>query len=411
MHQTDIVIIGAGAAGLAAAQRLRGEDCSSVVLEARARAGGRGWTVTDTVFGCPLDLGCGWLHSADENEFVAIADARGLTVDRSMPPWGKQSGGLGFKANELQEFRAAQMRFWERADAAGDDKPDRPASTLLEEGSRWNGLLNAISSYINGVELDHVSVRDFSNYRDTEVNWRIREGYGALIASLGTGLDIRYETPANLIDHSGTRLRIETPSGVLQARAAIITAPSPLIAREALRFTPALPDKLSAVHALPLGLADKVFLRTQRPEDFPVDGHLYGANDRAEIASFNLRPLGRPLIEAYFGGAYAQALEQQGEAAFVAAAIDQLASLMGNDIRSRLTPVRTTAWASDPWACGSYSYARVGQADARAALAAPHEDRLFFAGEACSVQDFSTAHGAYRTGIVAAEAALRALAQ
>ena len=409
MHEVDITIIGAGAAGLAAAYRLRAEAVSVVVLEARDRAGGRAWTIHDPITDLPLDLGCGWLHSANENEWAQMAPERGFAVDRSPPPWGKQSGGRGFAAEELQEFRATRARFWERADAAAHVDPDRAAATLLENGNRWNGLIDATSTYINGVELAQLSLRDFGRYRDTEVNWRVREGYGALIASTADD-DIRFETPVTHIDHAGARLRIETGRGVVSARAAIVAVPPTILADETLRFSPALPEKVDAARALPLGLADKLFLRTEKPEEFPSDGHLYGATDRTETGSYNLRPLGRPLIEGYFGGAFARALEAEGEAGFAAVALDQLAALFGGDIRTRLTPIVATAWDRDSWARGSYSYAKVGEADARGRLAQPVEERLFFAGEACSRHDFSTAHGAYRTGIAAAECALAALA-
>jgi len=89
-------------------------------------------------------------------------------------------------------------------------------------------------------------------------------------------------------------------------------------------------------------------------------------------------------------------------------AIEQLCSALGNDIRKRLTPIAESAWARDPWSLGSYSYGSRGAAAARAALAAPVDGRLFFAGEHCSPHDFSTAHGAYRTGMRAAEEAIRA---
>jgi monoamine oxidase len=411
MTEIDIAIIGAGAAGLAAGQRLKDAQVSALLLEARDRIGGRGWTIRDPMSDLPMDMGCGWLHSADANEWAQIAPARGFTIDRSAPPWGKQSGGRGFTQQELKDFRAARTRFWERADAAADIKPDCAAATLLESGNRWNALIDATSTYINGVELEQLSLRDYGRYHDTDVNWRVREGYGALIASIGAELDIRCETPVTRIDHTGARLRIETSHGVVSARAAIVTVPPTLIADETLRFVPQLPEKLKAAHALPLGLADKLFLRIHNLDDFPSDGHLYGAIDRVDTGSYNLRPLGRPLIESYFGGAFARALEAEGGAGFAAVALDQLASLFGGDIRKRLTPVAATGWDRDPWARGSYSYARVGQAEARTALALPVEDRLFFAGEACSRHDFSTAHGAYRTGIAAADAALAALAE
>jgi monoamine oxidase len=173
-----------------------------------------------------------------------------------------------------------------------------------------------------------------------------------------------------------------------------------------LRFHPALPDKIGAAAALPLGLADKLYLRLDQADEFPKDSHLYGAIDRVGTGSYHLRPFGRPLIECYFGGRLARDLEAGGETAFAAFAADELASLLGGAIRKRLHPIAASAWARDAHARGSYSHALPGHADARRTLAEPVEGRLFFAGEACSVHDFSTAHGAYRSGIAAADAAV-----
>jgi monoamine oxidase len=181
-----------------------------------------------------------------------------------------------------------------------------------------------------------------------------------------------------------------------------------VLACEALRIEPTLPDKLEAAHALPLGLADKVFLRIDEPHDFPAEARLFGATDRVATASYHLRPFGRPVIEGYFGGRFAEELEDKD--ALAAFAIEQIAGLLGETMRKRLQPLAASAWRRDPFARGSYSYARIGHADARAALAASIDDRLFFAGEACSRHDFSTAHGAFRTGIRAADEVVSALA-
>ncbi len=117
------------------------------------------------------------------------------------------------------------------------------------------------------------------------------------------------------------------------------------------------------------------------------------------------------MIECYFGGALARDLEQEGGDAFARLAIDQIAAHLGADIRKRLKPIFGSAWGRDPYALGAYSYARPGDAGARPLLAASVDDRLFFAGEACSVNDYSTAHGAYRTGETAADEILRLFAK
>jgi len=262
---------------------------------------------------------------------------------------------------------------------------------------------------MNGVEWNRVSVRDVGNYHDSGVNWRIAEGYSSLMDALAAGLDMTLECPARLIDHSGPQVRVETPRGDLRARAVIVTVPTGVLAAGGLRFHPMLPDKADVAARLPLGLADKVYLRLDGAEEFPKDSHLYGAFDRAGTGTYHLRPFGRPLIEAYFAGQCARDLEAEGEAAFAGFAISELAALLGDGIRKRLRPVAATAWERDPYAMGSYSYALPGHAGARLTLAAPVDGRVFFAGEACMVHDFSTAHGAWRSGIAAAEAVIAAL--
>jgi monoamine oxidase len=408
MTDHDVIVIGAGAAGLSAARRLAGAGLAVRLIESRDRVGGRAWTAHDPS-GLPIELGCAWLHSADENELSDIAVQSSLTVDKSLPPWRTQMGNIGFPVAEQADFRAALGRLFARLDEAGEAEADQPGDRLLEPGNRWNPLLNATSTYINGVELDQLSVHDFFRYRDTGVNWRITEGYGRLMAAMAGGLDIVLDCPVTLIDHTGALVRMETARGDLCARSVIVTVPTDVLSAGALRFRPALPDKIEAAAKLPLGLADKLYLRLDNAEEFPKDSHLYCALDTSRTGSYHVRPFGRPLIEVYFGGRFARELEDEGEAAFASFAFDQLASLLGGAIRKRLHPIAATAWARDPFARGSYSHAKPGHADARAVLAAPVDARLFFAGEACSVHGFSTAHGAYRSGLAAADEVIAVL--
>ena len=408
MTNPDVIVIGAGAAGLAAARRLAAAGVTVRIVEARNRVGGRAWTVRSPS-GLPMELGCAWLHSANENELSTLALRSGLTIDKTLPPWRTQINNVGFAPGDQADFRAALGRLFARLDEAGETEGDQSADRLLDLGSRWNPLLNATSTYMNGVELDELSVHDFWRYHDTGVNWRIAEGYSALMEALASGLNITFECPASLIDHSGPQVRIETPRGDVRACAAIVTVPTDVLTAGDLRFHPALPDKIAAAAVLPLGLADKLYLGLDGPEEFPKDSHLYGALDSVRTGSYHVRPFGRPLIEVYFGGRFARELEAQGEAAFASFAIGQLASLLGEGMRKRLHPIAATAWGRDPFARGSYSHATPGHADARSVLIAPVNGRLFFAGEACMVHDFSTAHGAYRSGVKAAEAVIAAV--
>jgi monoamine oxidase len=404
--ETEVVIIGAGAAGIAAARRLHDAGVDCLLLEARERLGGRAHT--SVIAGHPLDLGCGWLHSADVNPWTEIAVRQGKTVDKTPPPWMRPMPQPKFSVDEQREFREASNAFFKRVDEAGRQEPDRPASDCLETGSRWNPLIGALSTYIAGAEPELVSMRDFERYKDTEVNWRVVEGYGALIAAHAQGVPTALGCEVTRIDHSGRRLRIETTKGAISAAQAIVALPSAVIAQNENLFSPSLPAKTDAANGLPLGLADKLFMALDGAEDFAPDSRLYGATDRTETATYHVRPFGRPLIEAYFGGRNARALEQGGERAFFDFAAGQLTDLLGSSFVKRIRPVGVHPWAADRFARGSYSYATPGHADDRAQLAAPVEGRLFFAGEACSLEYFTTAQGAFLTGADAAEAILAA---
>ncbi len=404
---TEVVIVGGGAAGIAAGRRLTGAGVDCLLVEARPRLGGRAWTVGDgSAF--PIDLGCGWLHSADRNPWTQIAKAQGCSIDRMPPPWTRASVPIGFPLSEQTGFLEALRKFLERLGSLAEGAPDRPAAAFLEPLGRWNNLINAVGTYMSGAELDRVSARDFSRYHDSGVNWRVVEGYGAVIATHGAGLPVVLDCPVRRIDHSGRRLRVETAGGTITADAAIITLPSGLLAEAQLRFTPDLHEKTEAAAGLPLGLADKLFLSLFDADEFDKDSRLFGRTGRSGTGTYHLRPFGRPQIEAYFGGTLAAQLEAGGVPAFVDFAIAELVGLLGSDFARRVKPLHLHPWGVDPFSRGSYSYALPGKADCRRTLAAPVDDRLFFAGEACSASDFSTAHGAYLTGAAAADQAIAA---
>jgi monoamine oxidase len=408
MSEADVIVIGAGAAGIAAARACRAQGRSVVVLEARARPGGRAHTVD--AGGWPVDLGCGWLHSADRNPLVQIARDLGFQVDERAPPWRDSNRALGFARGEHAAFRAAQGAFYDRLEEAALAPDDSQAARWLTPGDAWNPLINAVSTYVNGTELERLSTKDFVNYHDTEINFRVVEGYGALFAKLAEGQPVLYDCAASVVDHSGLRLRVVTAKGDMHARALIVTAPTNVIASGALRFAPDIPDKVEACAALPLGVANKIFLAAHGAEDLPDNARLFGARDRTDVGAYHFRPFGRPMIEGYFGGQFGRDVEKGGLAGFADIAINEIAAALGSSWMTRLTPLRASFWASDPHALGSYSHALPGEWARRAQFAEPFENRIFFAGEASSLHDFSTAHGAWESGERAAAQALGALA-
>lgn len=397
----DVVVVGAGAAGIAAARLLHDAGARCLLVEARQRLGGRAWTVIDE-FGYALDLGCGWLHSADRNPWRDIAMGQGASIDKSLPSWMRPSLEFGFSRAEQNQFGEAMEAFFARLERLAQNNADLPAAAALEPGGRWNGLINAVSTYISGAEWDQISAKDFDRYQDSGVNWRVIEGLGTVIRDYGADLPVILDCRVIGIDHRGKRLRIETDKGPIASDQVIIAIPVSLLAKGQIAFTPALPQKSEAAQGLPLGLDDKLFMALDDAQEFDRDVRLFGRTDRAATGAYQFRPLGRPQIEAYFGGKLAAELEANGDGAFFDFAISELTALLGSDFRRRLKPIRIHRWGLDPHSLGSYSFALPGSADCRQKLAEPVDDRLFFAGEACSVGDFSTAHGAWQTGITAA---------
>jgi monoamine oxidase len=407
----DVAVIGAGAAGIGAARRLReAGTVSIVVLEARERVGGRVHTIAPAGF--PLDRGAEWLHSADRNPLSPIAQHLGFSVHRRPPGWTtrlRRSGETIEAEDEWIALREAQSRA-RKAAATATTPGDRSLATLLSPGGRWNELLEATSSWANGAELDQVSIKDYVRYEDSETNWRLGEGYGSLFKALAEGLPVACEAAVSRVDHRGRAIRLETARGTVTAAQVIVTVPTSIIAQEVIRFDPPLPDKLAAAAGLPLGVDDKLFISLEGPlPGVEHDIYLVGSTTSRETMSYQVRPLDRPAVYCFFGGRFATALEREGQEAMFSFAADELARLLGNDVRKQMAPLASTAWLRDPWARGSYSFALPGHADDRAVLAAPVDDRLFFAGEASSPNFFSTAHGAWLSGITAAEAALASL--
>ena len=407
--QVDVVVIGAGAAGIAAARRLTRPGLSLLVLEARDRIGGRAWTVRAEGEG--LDMGCGWLHSADDNVLAGRVEAEGLTLDQTPPPWRTQAFDHEMTRADQVEFGEAFAAFDQRVTEAAARGEDRPASDFFDPDSRWNARMDAISGALNGARFAEVSSLDYDAYGDTGVNWRVREGYGRLIARLGEAVSPVTVTDCAVrrIDRSGPLLRLETNRGELTARIVILTVPNSLIASETVRIDPPVPALLEATAGVPLGLASKVHMTVRGAGDFQPDTQLWTRTDTAETGGYHLRPFGRPMIEAYFGADLAWGLEAQGPAALFDFALSELVAALGSDMRRRLEAVAVSGWGVDPWSCGAYSHALPGHAADRAKLRTSVEDRIFLAGEATARVYYGTAHGAWMEGRRAADTALIAL--
>jgi monoamine oxidase len=411
----DVAVVGAGAAGIGAAMTLGALGLKVAVLEARTRAGGRGHTVC--IDGDPADLGCEWLHEAERNPWRAIAEEAGWAIDGREPDWTDRFGIHQLSGPDRMDLGRAFGRFWSAIDEAAErgdrGAPDLPVAAVLprDEG-RWRPAFDAVTSFLSGAGIAEMSAVDAGRYDGEGANWRPVAGYGGLIASRAVGLPVTYGTPVEAIDLTGPRVALTTPRGRVEAQAVVLTASVGVLRSGAVRLSPALPDgTASALDGLAMGHVAKLFLRVEgRPwGDLGSDAMVLGSFGQARTGSYTLGPMGRPLVQGYFGGDLARDLEAAGLEATAAFAIDELAGIFGTAVRRCLRPAVVSTWSRDPLALGAYSYARPGGANGRSALAVPVLDRLFIAGEACSRAAYGTAHGALTSGVEAARAAAATL--
>ncbi|WP_369808519.1 flavin monoamine oxidase family protein [Ancylobacter radicis] len=415
----EVIVVGAGAAGLAAGARLHQAGIDVRVLEAAPRTGGRAFTDSAT-FGVAWDRGCHWLHSASVNPLRQAADELGIGY--------MARGTRQARATHLGERWADEVEredIWRAIDAlftavhhAGDEGCDIAASAVIDTTTPWLRLTRHWLNLMTATEAERVSTLDYAAYADTVENYPVASGYGALVQAVARraapDLPVLTGCPVSSIDWSGAGVALETPRGRLTARAVIVAVPTPVIARGALAFAPHLPvDLAEAFAALPLGAAEKVAVHFDR-DVFGVAPTTYIdtldlRDPHRHPINFTLNPFGAPMAIGQLAGDNAARLVAAGPKAMEDFALAALVDTFGADIRAHVTGVATTDWVADPLIGGAYSCALPGLAHMRARLRQSLADRVFFAGEAVSAHAYSTAHGAHLTGIAAAEATLAQL--
>jgi len=396
---TDVVIVGAGAAGIGAARRLTELGVKYLLLEASHRLGGRAYT-EHVQPGMALDLGCHWMHSASKNPFVNIADSLGfdyLTSDgRSSVHW--QGHWLGNEElDALDAYLGQQYHSVETADLA---KGDCAVYEVINNESCWSPIVHNEMALSFSVDVDNQSVADIKAYTDTDEDWPVKQGYGNLIATHAADLPVRLNCPVNTIHWSPRGVRVVTSSGDIQAKAVIVSVSNGILGGGDIKFDPPLPiEKQEAVAGLPLGNYNYIstqFGRAVLDSDHPnTCSYVSGSQ---EVLWLQLCPFNYNYISAAVGGRFAEWLERAGIQASVAYFEEAIVNIFGSDILKDKIGHTASAWASDPWIKGAYSAALPGQGQQREILAATLADRLLFAGEATSLEFYSTAHGAYLTG-------------
>jgi monoamine oxidase len=407
----DVVIIGAGAAGIAAGRRIAAAGRRCLLIEAADRVGGR--CVTDTrSFGVPFDRGAHWLHMPDLNPVAKLAPRTGLDVYPAPGGQKLRIGRRNAREGEMEEFLAALVRANRAIGDAARGKSDVAcAQALPKDLLDWRPTVEfVLGPYGCGKDLTEISAVDFARSAERDVDAFCRQGLGALLAKLADGLPVRLATPATRIDTSHG-VEVETAKGRISARAAIVTVSTDVLAAGKIRFTPDLPKRqLDAANRLKLGSYDHIALELPgNPLGLQRDELVFEKSADARTAAMLANVSGSTLCMIEVAGRFGRDLSAQGEAAMVAFALDWLTGLYGAEVRKAEKRTQATRWNEEPWALGAFSAAAPGGQPSRRILMEPLRERVWFAGEAAHETLWGTVGGAWESGERAAEAALRKL--
>jgi monoamine oxidase len=404
-EDADVIVIGAGAAGIAAAGRLAAEKMSVLVFEAQSRIGGRCASDTAT-FGMPFDLGAHWIHNPDGNPVVAAGPAEGLYP---APRWqGVRIGPRAARDAELELFLAAQVRAQRALRETPRGKSDPAAQTMLPHDlGAWKASIEfLLGPYALSKDLADASAADLARLAERYGDSFAPQGYGALLARRAAGLKIRTATPVSMIAW-GKGAVIETEQSLWYPRAVILTCSTNALLKDDVEFIPPLPKRVrDAAAQLSLGSLDHVALDLPgnplglQKDDFIVE-HASGPRTAALLANVS----GTSLHVVTVGGAFGRELSGAGEEAMVDFAVQWLGRLFDADVKRRVKKSRATRWNAQDYVYGAMSVAAPGHAEARKLLTEPL-GRVWLAGEAVHETKWGTVEGAWESGVRAAESVL-----
>ena len=408
--ETDVAIIGAGAAGIAAARKVAAAGRRFALIEASDHVGGR--CVTDTrTFGVPFDRGAHWVHFPDMNPVARLGARAGVEIYPAPPGQKLRVGKRNARESEMEDYLATLVRASRAIQDASRGKADVAcAQALPKDLGDWRPAVEfVLGPYAYGKNLEELSAVDFSRALERDVDAYCRQGYGALLAKLAADLPVQFGTAAQRVLSTRNSVEIETTRGRIVARAAIVTASTGVLGTERIRFEPALPPRQrDAITKLSLGAYEHIALELKgNPLQAQNDDLIFERPTGPRTAALLANVSGTPLCMVEVAGKVARELVAQGDAAMVDYASNWLAELYGAEVKKAIGKTATTAWTRDPLTLGSLSAAAPGGQPGRRVLMEPLRERLFFAGEAAHETLFGTVGGAWESGERAADAALR----
>jgi monoamine oxidase len=407
-READIVVIGAGAAGIAAARRIQAANRKVIVVEAAGQIGGR--CITDaSSFDVPFDRGARWMHNPDTNPVIKLARSAGLDIVTAPSGQKIRIGRRNARAGETEDFLATLVKANRAIDDASRKSDISCSAALPKELGDWAGTIDfVLGASFAGKDLKDLSVVDKIRAGDHNTVFACRQGMGTLIAKLGEQLPVSLSTPVSRISWGSRDVTVETPSGKIAARAAIITVSSNVLMSGNLKFAPDIPKRtLDAASKVNLGSYDHIALQMPgNPLGLSRDDVIIeqSASNRTALLLANIG--GSSLCSIDVAGSFGRDLSAQGEAAMLAFAKEWLGNLFGSDAAAAVKKSSATRWNASPYIMGAMSAASPGGQASRKLLTEPI-GAMFLAGEATHETLWGTVDGAWESGERAADAALR----
>ncbi|MEM9498521.1 MAG: NAD(P)/FAD-dependent oxidoreductase [Pseudomonadota bacterium] len=399
----DVVIVGAGSAGLAAGRTLKDAGISFVIVEAADRVGGRAYTES-TTFGQPVDHGCSWMNGSTENIYAKLAKVKGFTlVDHSDPGYDLfDLAGNRADDAEWQAFSEAWNTIPQAISAAGRAGKDVSIASVVPD-MPYAAAVKFDLALVYGKNVDEISTKEWWSGASANPQALAREGLGTLVAMLAEDLPISLGTAVTGIDYSGDGVSVETSKGTIRAKACLVTVSTGVLNAGKIRFTPDLPVwKQEAIANIPMGLLMKVPLmfdgaRLGLGENNWVSYRLEEDNP-GEAITYLAWPCGLDYLMGFMGGDFAWSLYAEGQDAVVDYAMSELERLVGGDARKHFKGGFASDWADNPNVLGAYGVVRPGAFEARREIGKPVDDKLFFGGEAAAGALTQRVDGAYDSG-------------
>ena len=413
--EADVIVIGAGMAGLSAAAELQRRGKRVVVLEARKRIGGRIWT--NRSLGIPVEMGASWIHGPRGNPISKLSRNAGQKTLKTNDDlfWLVDAQGTEATAKEFlsgERLLSKSLREAKRGAARMDRFETRLRAKAPEVfRNKWsNWALGAFIEFGAGGPLDQISAKYlFEEEEFSGADVILPNGYVKVFAPLTKGLDIRLGVTVTSVDTTGAQAEVATSKGTLRAAAVICAVPLGVLKGGGIRFRPALPDAhQNAISRIGFGTVAKLAMRFPKgtlPRDFFHVGIASDNRSRWPYGFNHAAVNGASVLTAVSTGDYAAHMDGTGLQAQVSDAMKVLRGALGSDMPA---PVQSLAsrWSRQNAAKGAYSFAKAGVVPSDWDAFRAVNNRLTFAGEHTIWKYHSTVHGAYLSGVRAAKEVL-----